>query len=147
MAITGTHHCSFTVTDIKRTVEFYTRVLGLELIKRFVNEGGDLGTSLGLNVPKAKLDIAFMKAGDTQIEFIEYVEPKARPCPQDPSIAGSGHIAFKVDDIYATKQKIEEAGIKFNTDVNVIEKGELKGWKWCYFRDFDGITMEIVQEK
>ena len=88
-----------------------------------------------------------MEAGGTQIEFIEYVEPKAQPCPQDPSIAGSGHIAFMVDDIYATKKKMESVGIKFNSDINVVEEGVFKGLKWVYFRDYDGITMEIVEDK
>ena len=145
MAITGFHHCSFTVTDLDKTVDFYTKTLGLQLIMRGTNEGDTLGTSLGLRQPKAKLKIAFMKVGDTEIEFIQYVEPESKPCPKDPSISGQGHIAFKVDDIYETKKKLEAAGIKFNTDVNVVEKGDFKGFKWCYFKDFDGITMELLQ--
>jgi len=146
MAITGMHHCSFTVTNIERTVDFYTRLLGLELVGRTTNEYDTLGTALGVKQPKAKLEIAVMMAGETKIEFIEYVEPTAKPCPGDPSIAGSGHICFKVDDIYETKKKLEHAGIRFNSDVNEVTEGDLKGWKWCYFRDYDGITMEILQE-
>jgi catechol 2,3-dioxygenase-like lactoylglutathione lyase family enzyme len=146
MEIKGVYHCSFTVMDIDKTVDFYTNILGLQLIRRGINEGDNLGASLGLGQAKAKLRIAFMKAGDTEIEFIQYEEPKSKPCPRDPSIAGQGHIAFEVDDIYETKKKLETAGIEFNSDINIIEKGDFKGFKWCYFRDFNGITMEILQE-
>jgi len=79
MAITGMHHCSFTVTNIERTVDFYTRLLGLELVGRTTNEYDTLGTALGVKQPKAKLEIAVMMAGETKIEFIEYVEPTAKP--------------------------------------------------------------------
>jgi catechol 2,3-dioxygenase-like lactoylglutathione lyase family enzyme len=146
MAVTGFHHCSFTVTDIEKTIKFYTEILGLKLIRRGEYGKQTLGLSLGLKQPNAKLKTAFMGAGDTQIEFLEYVEPKTQTCPGDPSIAGSGHVAFIVDDIYETKKKLENAEVKI-TNVDVVEEGELKGWKWCYFRDPNGLTMEIIQGK
>jgi catechol 2,3-dioxygenase-like lactoylglutathione lyase family enzyme len=147
MAITGFHHCSFTVTNIERTVKFYSEILGLKLVRRSTNRVDKLGIALGLKLPKAVIEIAMMEVGGTQIEFIEYVEPKAQPCLQDPSIAGSGHIAFMVDDIYVTKEKIEGMGIKFNSEINVVKEGPAKGLKWVYFRDYDGITLEIVEDK
>jgi len=147
MAMMNFFHFSFTVSNLEKTVDFYKNILGMELIMMGTNEGETLGKYLGLRESKAKLKVAFMKAGDTQIEFIEYVEPKSKPCPKDPSIVGSGHIAFRVDDIYKTKKRLENAGVKFVSDVSVIEEGEFKGAKWCYFRDFSGIPVEIAQEK
>ncbi len=97
MAIRGVHHFSFSVTDIERTIGFYSKMLGLELVAKRVNESDTLGISLGTRQPHAKIKVAIMQAGDTQIEFIEYVDPKAEPCQKNPSIAGSGHIALWTD--------------------------------------------------
>ena len=72
MAITGMHHCSFVVTDMERTVDFYTRLVGLELVSRVKNVSDVLGTAVGVKQPNAELEIAFMKVGETLIEFIEY---------------------------------------------------------------------------
>ena len=146
MAVTSMHHCSFVVTDIERTVDFYRRLVGLELVARAKNVSEGLGTALGVKQPEAELEIAFMKAGDTLIEFIEYVEPKVKPCPNDPSIAGTGHICFKVDDIHAMKRKLEDAGVKFNSEPSTSREVPGKMFKWCYFRDYDGITMELLEE-
>ena len=146
MAMIDFFHCGFTVTNIERTVDFYKNILGMELIVKGTNEGETLGISLGLKESKARIKVAFMKAGDTLVEFIEYVEPKSKPCPKDPSVAGSSHISFRVDDINETRKKLENAGVKFLSDVNVVEQGEFRGAKWCYFRDLDGIPMEIAEE-
>jgi len=147
MAITGMHHCSFSVTDIEKTIHFYANILELKLVGRMINEYDTLGYALGVKQAHAKIKVAVMKAGETKIEFIEYVDPKVKPCPRDLSLAGSGHIAFKVDDIYATRKKLEENGIKFNSEVNIVTEGDLKGWRWCYFLDPDGLTMELVEER
>ncbi len=147
MAITGMHHCSFVVTDMERTVDFYTRLVGLELVSRVKNVSDVLGTAVGVKQPNAELEIAFMKAGETLIEFIEYIDPKAKPCPKDPSIAGTGHVCFKVDDIYEMKRRLEDAGIKFNSEPITSKEMPGKVFKWCYFRDYDGISMELLEEK
>ena len=146
MTITGMHHCSFVVTDIEKTVDFYTRLVGLELVSRARNVSDGLGTALGVKQRDAKLEIAFMRAGETLIEFIEYVDPKSKPCPKDPSVAGTGHICFKVDNIDKTKKRLEDAGIRFNSAPGVSKEVPGKVFKWCYFRDYDGITMELVEE-
>lgn len=146
MAVMGMHHCSFVVTDIERTVDFYERLVDLELVARAKNVSKGLGKALGVKQAEAELNIAFMKAGNTLIEFIEYVNPNVKPCPKDPSVAGTGHICFKVDDINSTKKKLEDAGIKFNSDPNISREVPGKMFKWCYFKDHDGITMELLEE-
>jgi catechol 2,3-dioxygenase-like lactoylglutathione lyase family enzyme len=61
-------------------------------------------------------------------------------------VAGSAHLALRVDDIEGTRKKLEEAGVAFHSPINhFLEAGKIE-WKWCYFRDPDGIILELVQQ-
>lgn len=147
----GVHHFSFSVTNLERTIDFYTKVLGIGLQSRGRNKYDTLGTALfgtkwGVNQQHADLELAVVNVGGTRVEFIEYKDPKAQPYHKNPAIAGSAHLAFKVDNIEETRKKMEEAGVEFHSPINsYMEAGKVE-WKWCYFRDPDGIVLELVQQ-
>ena len=149
--ITGVHHFSFSVTSLDRTIEFYTKLLGVKLQSRGRNKYDTLGSALfgtkwGIDQPQADLDLAAVNIGGTRVEFIEYKDPKAQAYHKNPSIAGSAHLAFKVDNIEGTRKKLEEAGVEFHAPINTyMEAGKIE-WKWCYFRDPNGIVLELVQQ-
>lgn len=151
MAITGTHHVSFSVTDLEKSVDFYQNVLGLELRAKTRNNHEGLGTGLfgtkwGLNQSHADLQIAVMELGGVQVEFIEYRDPKAQPYHMNPSIAGSAHLAIRVKDIEGERSRLENKGVEFHSPINVFHQAGKPDWKWCYFRDPDGICLELVEE-
>jgi catechol 2,3-dioxygenase-like lactoylglutathione lyase family enzyme len=149
--ISGVHHFSFSVTNIQRTIDFYTRVLGVKLQSQGRNKYETLGTALfgtrwGITQPHADLELAVMNIGGTRVEFIEYKDPKPQTYHKNPSIAGSAHLALQVDNIIETRRKLEEAGVEFHSPINTyMESGKIE-WKWCYFRDPDGIVLELVQQ-
>ena len=150
--IIDVHHFSFSVTNLDRTVEFYTKVLGLTLQSRNRNKYDTLGLALfgnkwGLNQQHADLELAVIDIGGTRVEFIEYKDPKAQPYHKNPSVAGSANLAFWVDDIEATRKKLEGAGVEFHYPIeSFMEDGKVE-WKWCYFRDPDGIILELVEQR
>ena len=150
--ILGVHHFSFSVTDVNRTIDFYTKVLGIEIQSRSHNKYETLGTALfgtkwGLKQQHADLELAVMNIGGNRVEFIEYKDPKAQLYHKNPSIAGSAHLAFKVDDIEETRKKLEEAGVEFHSPIqSFMEAGKVE-WRWCYFRDPDGIILELVEQR
>jgi len=149
--ISGVHHFSFSVTSLDRTIEFYTKVLGVPLQSRGRNKYNSLGRALfgtkwGIDQPQADLELAVVNIGGTRVEFIEYKDPKAQSYHKNPSIAGSAHLAFKVEDIEETRKKLEEAGVEFHAPIDSYLEGGKTEWKWCYFRDPDGIILEIVQQ-
>lgn len=153
MAIRSLHHASFTVTDLERTVDFYQRVLGMRLLGRKHRKAEDLGDALlgaqaadeaAAPLP-AEILIADMELGGTQIEFIQYVDPATTPYPGDPSVAGSGHLALLTDDIDAEVRRLQEAGVRFHAPVRTMCDPGRPVWRWCYFRDPDGIVLELVE--
>jgi catechol 2,3-dioxygenase-like lactoylglutathione lyase family enzyme len=151
MAITGVHHFSISVTNLDRTVKFYTELLGanVQFIKQ--NKYDTLGHALfgskwGVDQPQADLMLAVMKIGEVRVEFIQYNDPPAGPYHKNPSVAGSAHIALKVEHIEAVRERLEAAGVEFHSPINVFQEEGKPDWKWCYFRDPDGIVLELVEQ-
>ena len=84
--------------------------------------------------------------GDTTLELLEYKSPPSETTgPLTSNSLGASHVAFLVDDIEATKAELEAKGIKFYSDVNVVDEGVLAGWRWVYFEDPDGYPLELVE--
>jgi catechol 2,3-dioxygenase-like lactoylglutathione lyase family enzyme len=144
--ISGVHHRGITVSNLERSIDFYHDVLGLELVTEPspVFSGDDL--SRGLHVPEASLKLVLLTAGDATIELLEYCTPDSpidTPLPQN--ALGAQHVAFLVDDVDATVKALEAKGVEFYSPVNVVDDGLLAGWRWVYFSDPDGITLELVE--
>jgi hypothetical protein len=58
---------------------------------------------------------------------------------------GSHHVGFRVDDIKAKYEELTAKGVRFLSTPNAIDVGVLAGWRWAYFTDPDGITLELVE--
>ena len=142
----GIFHTGITVLNLDRSVAFYRDVLGFELITEPTEVFSGEELSRGVGVPGASLRLAIFKAGEGTLELLEYLSPQSpveRPMP--PNTLGAMHVAFRVENIEQKVRELEAKGIKFHTPPNVVEEGPLKGWKWAYFSDPDGITLEIVE--
>lgn len=147
MSVRGIWHVSFSVTDIERTIDFYQRCLGFSVRMRNRNEYDGLGRALfgtkwGIDQAHADLLWVMMERCGLTVEFIQYLDPTAKPYHMDPSVAGSAHIAFEVSDIEGERQRLESLGVEFNAPINI---SHVTGNKWCYFRDPDGICLELVE--
>jgi catechol 2,3-dioxygenase-like lactoylglutathione lyase family enzyme len=150
--IDGVHHVSFSVTDLDRTVAFYTETLGARLLSRRRNAYATLGTALfgarwGIAQPHADLELAVIDVGGNRVEFIQYRDPPANPYHGNPSVAGSAHLAFAVPNIEAARARLEAAGVEFHSPINTFMENPHAEWQWCYFRDPDGIVLELVQQR
>jgi len=142
----GLHHVGITVKDLDASIRFYHDVLGL----KFSNEpspwfdGPDLGPAVG--VPGAALRQVSLLLGDTTLELLEYKSPPSQTeGPLMSQSLGASHVAFVIDDIEAKKAELEAQGIRFYSDVNVVDEGVLAGWRWVYFEDPDGYPLELVE--
>lgn len=198
MAIQGVHHVSFTVSDLERSVDFYCRLLGFQLVGCKHRQAPDLGDALrgpralrppeahssapevqqplpqaqpsaaGVEQPAQRAElrvqgpelpaqgaerptqpadilIADLELAGTRLELIQYVDPTTRPYHGDPSVAGSGHLALLTDDIEREIQRLRAAGVRFHGPARTICDPGRPVWRWCYFRDPDGICVELVQ--
>lgn len=143
--IKGVHHTCITVSDLEQSIAFYRDLLGLDLVMTEESERSGDDRSKALGVPKAKVKLAILRAGDAQVELIEYVTAKGRAYDRRNNDVGAMHIAFQVEDIDAVYQRMLDQGVRFTSPPATIPDGPMKGWKWTYFFDPDGVSLEIIQ--
>ena len=115
-------HTMVRVSDLEKSLEFYCEHLGLVVLKRVENEGGRytlvfLGTS---------------KNSEGMIELTYNWDPEAYTEGRN-----FGHLAFQVEDIYATCQKLMHAGITLN-------RPPRDGYM-AFVRSPDNISIELLQ--
>jgi catechol 2,3-dioxygenase-like lactoylglutathione lyase family enzyme len=147
MELQAVHHVGLVVRDLDRSIYFYHDLLGLP----FANEptpwfsGPEL--EKGVGVPGATLRQVSMWVGEhSSMELIEYGNRPASSTSSVPNnYLGAAHVCFRVEDIHAKKAELESNGVKFYSDVNVVDEGPLAGWRWCYFSDPDGLALELVE--
>ena len=143
--IQDVHHTCITVSDLDRSISFYRDLLGLNLVLAEESERSGDDRSKALGVAKAKVKLAILQTGQAQIELIEYVTAKGRDYDRNNNDTGAMHIAFQVEDIDAVYQRMLDAGVRFTSPPATIPAGPMEGWRWTYFFDPDGVSLEIIQ--
>ncbi len=115
------------VSDLQASLEFYCDKLGLEELRRFDNEQG-------------RFTLVFLAApGDSSSDReAPQVELTYNWDPED--YAGGrnfGHLAYAVDDIYATCQQLMDGGVTINRPP--------RDGRMAFVRSPDGISVELLQ--
>ena len=135
----GIDHLAFVTDDLPATMDFYTRVLGMQLVHvRRVPFERDRGQP-----PYDNLRHYFFNMGnDTLLAFFEYPKGLARSNRDLPG--GMQHVAFHVpaDRFDAMVEQVRSCG------VDVIGPVSLGGRFWsAYFYDPNGIRLEIATSR
>jgi lactoylglutathione lyase len=123
-------HTMVRVSDIDASLRFYCDLLGLIEVSRVDNEKGRF-TLIFLAAPD-QLDEAKLTKKPT-IELTYNWDPE--------SYSGGrnfGHLAFRVNDIYAICQKLMDAGVTINRPPRC---GHM-----AFVRSPDGISIELIQK-
>ena len=118
------------VRDLEASLDFYCNKLGLAEVSRVENEGG-------------RFTLVFLSAPD------DFEEAKARKAPTveltfnwDPEDYGGGrnfgHLAYAVDDIYATCQRLMDGGVTINRPP--------RDGRMAFVRSPDNISIELLQK-
>ena len=137
-----------TVSDMERSVDFYTHVLNFEKTSdRAV--GGPAYEALD-GVSGARLRVVRLRLGEEYLELTEYVTPRGRPAPADSRSNDRWfqHVAIIVSDMdqaYARLRefKVQQASIAPQLLPKTIPNAA--GIRAFYFRDPDGHPLEILQ--
>ena len=139
--ISGIHHIGLTVRDIKRSFEWYTKMF--DLFPGPVNRGSGEALSDALQVKDAELEFSMVAIGGTRIEFLQYLNPVGKDFDRTNGDVGSTHICIQVSDMDAAYAELQAKGAVFNAPPITLTDGDLVGSQWAYFRDPDGIQLEI----
>ena len=139
--IIGVHHIGLTVRDINRSLEWYRKMF--DLLPGPVNHGSGQDLSHALQVKGADISFAMVSLGSTRIEFLEYHQPPGKDFDRTNGDVGSTHICIQVPSMDTAFADLQAKGAVFNAPPITLTSGDLVGSKWAYFRDPDGIQLEI----
>ena len=127
--INRVHHIAIICSDYRRSLEFYTQVLGLRVLaEHYRAERQSYKTDLALN-------------DDYIVELFSFPNPPRRVT--DPEAAGLRHLAFAVDDIAAAVAELDRLQIPHEA----VRTDEFTGKRFIFFRDPDGLPIELYELK
>jgi lactoylglutathione lyase len=116
-------HTMVRVSDLERSLDFYCRKLGLKELRRMENE-------------KGRFTLVFLAAPgdeDAQVELTYNWDPETYTGGRN-----FGHLAYAVDDIYATCQRLMDSGVMINRPP--------RDGHMAFVRSPDGISIELLQK-
>ena len=123
-------HTMLRVGNLERSIEFYTRVLGMELLRK-------------KDYPDGKFTLAFVGyGGESDNTVIELT------CNWDTDAydigSGFGHIAIEVDDVYAAVDELRNRGGKVIREAGPMNAGTTI---LAFIEDPDGYQIELLGTK
>lgn len=116
-------HTMVRVTDLDASLDFYCNKLGLTQVGR--NDYEDGRFSLVFLAPEGQ--------EDAQVELTYNWDPEDLDGGRN-----FGHLAYEVDDIYATCQKLMDGGVTIN-------RPPRDGWM-AFIRSPDNVSVELLQK-
>ena len=123
-------HTMLRVGNLERSIEFYTKVLGMKLLRQSDNE-------------EYKYSLAFVGYGEETDEAV--IELTYNWGVESYELGTAyGHIALEAEDIYATCDALRAAGAKITR-----EPGPVKGGTTviAFVEDPDGYKIELINKK
>jgi glyoxylase I family protein len=118
------HHAAIWASDYDRTIEFYVKKLGLNILRE--NRRPERGD--------CKLDL---RVGDGELEI--FIAPGHPPRVSNPEALGLRHLAFRVEDCEAAARELNRRGI----ETEPVRTDEFSGGKFTFLRDPDGLPLEL----
>jgi glyoxylase I family protein len=121
------HHVAIICSDYQVSKKFYVDILKFSIINETFRRDRD---SYKLDLKVSEFD---------SLELFSFPNPPARP--SSPEACGLRHLAFEVDDIAANVDYLLSQGV----NVEPIRVDEITGKKFTFFKDPDGLPLEIYE--
>jgi lactoylglutathione lyase len=123
-------HTMIRVGDLQRSIDFYTRILGMKLLRQ-------------QEYPDGRFTLAFVGYGDendnTVIELTHNWDTESYELGE-----GFGHLAIEVDDVYKATDEIRQQGGKIIRDAGPMNAGTTI---IAFVEDPDGYAIELLGAK
>ena len=122
-------HTMIRVFDIEKSIDFYTRLLGMMLLRR-------------KDYPSGEFTLAFVGYGDEESNTV--IELTHNWGQKEPYQLGTafGHLAIGVPDIYGTCESLAREGVKIPRPPGPMKHG---GSVIAFIEDPDGYKIELIE--
>ena len=136
-----------TVSDMDRSVQFFSKVLSFEKVSDLEVAGSAYERLQGIF--GSRMRIVRMRLGDELIELTEYLAPKGRPIPEDSRSNDQWfqHIAIVVSDMDKAYQRLRVNNVQHTSTApqRIPDWNKAAaGIKAFYFKDPDGHNLELI---
>ncbi len=124
-------HTMIRVRDLDKSLDFYTRLLGMKLIRK-------------KDYPTGEFTLAFVGYGDEDNSTV--IELTHNWPQKEPYTIGSGfgHLAIGVPDVYGVCERLAKEGVKIPRPAGPMKHG---GSVIAFVEDPDGYKIELVERK
>src|SRR3989441_5750415 len=122
------------VRDIERSLQFYTEILGMEVVDPLESYEPTRGKAVTVRSP-----------GSSQLLELNWYEEGSRFGTAYVNGEELDHLGFEVEGLQDAVKRLEEKGVEVVVRPGTIG-GEL-GWREAFVKDPDGIWIELVQRK
>lgn len=123
-------HTMLRVGNLERSIEFYTHVLGMRLLRR-------------KDYPEGEFTLAFVGYGDERDHAVIELTHNWDTDHYDLG-KGFGHIAIEVDDVYAAVETLRSRGGKVIREAGPMNAGTTI---IAFVQDPDGYAIELLGKK
>ncbi|MCC7017328.1 MAG: lactoylglutathione lyase [Rhodospirillales bacterium] len=124
-------HTMLRVFDLRRSLDFYTRVLGMALLRQKEYPEGRFTNTL----------VGYGPEEETAVIELTYNWDQKEPYQVG---TGYGHVALGVADIYATCENLKAAGAKIVRPPGPMKHGTTV---IAFVEDPDGYKIELIERK
>lgn len=125
--LTKVHHIAIICSDYRRSLDFYTRILGMRVIAEHYREERQ----------SYKTDLAL--GDDYVVELFSFPSPPARL--SHPEATGLRHLAFQVSNLQEAIAELEKNEVLHEA----VRIDEFTGKQFVFFADPDGLPIELYQ--
>ena len=122
------------ITDVEASLHFYCELLGLEEVSRYDHEGGRF-TLIFLAAPGDSEAVEKKRA--PMIELTYNWPTEGGTAEQLGGGRNFGHLAYRVDDIYALCAKLQAGGVTINRPP--------RDGHMAFVRSPDNVSVELLQ--
>ena len=139
MGIVGLQHASITVSNLERSIEFYSDILGMDYLGNQVMPAKQVYDIFGLQGVGVRY--AWLRAGRSGvIELFEFDPPDETPAEIQPARIGHLYFALQVRHLDSMYRELMKQGVK-----GMVEPMHLQvGTRIAFIKDPDGLIVELI---
>ncbi|MGE5475192.1 MAG: VOC family protein [Bacteroidales bacterium] len=136
-------HVNVVVSNMERSIAFYSRLLGMNVLMDRVLEGPWFQEVTGRPNARARCVILEGPSGGCRIELLAYDGGDGMPLAPNslPATIGLRHFAVRVDDIEACLATLDEPPLIIAVPREIVPVGK----RMAYVRDPDGAIVELAE--
>jgi len=123
-------HTMLRVGDLKQSIEFYTTVLGMKVLRQ-------------KDYPEGRFTLAFVGYGDEDKEAVLELTHNWDTARYELG-TGYGHVALEVDDAYKACEEVKKRGGRVTREAGPMKHGSTV---IAFVEDPDGYKIEFIQRK